>query len=93
MFNLFPQCIGLQELEEYFNETSLKFPLFYPSEKPVQQLTQEERDIQLRHNSRVSKGESYADIALELAISSMSKDKQIKKLKREINKLKANNQK
>jgi hypothetical protein len=91
MLNLFPQCIGLAELKEYFNDTSLKFPIFYPSGEVSQKLTPGERDIQLRHNSRVARGESYADIALELAKSVVDKDKQIKKLKREVQKLKANN--
>ena len=93
MFNLFPQCIGLAELKEYFNDTGLKFPIFYPSEEVSQKLTPVGRDIQLRHNSRVARGESYADIALELAAAVVDKDKQIKKLKREVQKLKANNSK
>jgi hypothetical protein len=90
MFDLFPKCIGLRELQEYFEETSLKFPLFYSPEPLKQELTPSQRDIQLRHNSRVARGETYSDIAQELAEQLVEKDRKIKKLQLELKKLKAN---
>ena len=90
MFDLFPKCIGLRELQEYFEETSLKFPLFCSPQPLKQELTPAQRDIQLRHNSRVAKGESYSDIAQELAEQMIEKDRKIKKLQLELKKFKAN---
>jgi hypothetical protein len=89
MFNLFPPCIGLRELREYFEATELKFPIpLFPSVEPKQVLTPTQRDIQTRHNSRVAKGESYSDIAQELAEEITEKDRKIKKLQLELKKLK-----
>ena len=90
MFDLFPKCIGLRELQEYFEETSIKFPLFYSPQPIKQELTPTQRDIQLRHNSRVAKGEKYSDIAQELAEQMVEKDRKIKKLQVELKKLKNN---
>jgi hypothetical protein len=103
MFNLFPNLLAFDSMKEFLKDQQSNFSWnYYPpankedvlkgeEQQPQQEkLTKAQKDIKLKLAARVAKGETYADIALELAEELAKKDRKIKTLNNKITNLKSN---